>query len=144
MSNEIVAWPPVLWTLRICLVILFAGGSFIALLYLARFFRPKHIRRLVTADLPAFRKVGGTAKLMGQELAINAELDSERDKQLTNLYDRLVTMEEGFDSLSKSVGSVIAEVRTFKEGHDVTSTEERRRVTEGGARAPGESQGNAG
>ena len=133
--DEILLWEPVLWTARITTLILLAAMG-IGLLVSGW--------KLIRGGGRRFRTFSATLEVFGQKLAVNADLDSERDKQITNLSDRLVTMEEGFDSLSKSVGSVITEVRTLKEGHDVTSTEERRGVIEGGAGAPGESQGDAG
>jgi hypothetical protein len=101
--QEIVAWDPLVqigrWVLLL-FAIVFAVGGFVALLYMARFFRPSHAWRLITADLPAWKKVGGSAKLMGQELELNAELDSKRDEQLDLLTKRVEVLENSLAELA--------------------------------------------
>lgn len=54
----VLGWPPVVWALRIALVVALAGCSYVYLLLIAPFFRPANIRRMVRADLPRVRSVG--------------------------------------------------------------------------------------
>jgi hypothetical protein len=72
--GEILSWPPAVWTLRLAFVIVVGGAAWVLLLYSARFLRPKHVWRMLRGELPEFHKVGGTAKLLGQELALQGEL----------------------------------------------------------------------
>ena len=72
--REILGWPPAVWTLRLAFVIVIGGAVWILLLYFVRFLRPKHVWRMMQAELPTFRAVGGSAKVLGQELALQGEL----------------------------------------------------------------------
>lgn len=121
--NELLKWGPLLWTARITMTIILVIASALVIAF---------GWKMLWGGGRKFGKFSGTMELFGQKLAVNAELDSERDKQLANLESRLGTIEEGFDSLSKSVGSVITEIRTLKEDQNVTRVEERRTATEGG------------
>lgn len=92
--DEILRWPPVIWTARAFIVIVVGGGSWTVGLYLARFLRPKHLWRLLTAELPKFKDVSGTMKVLGQELAAHATLDTVRDREIEALDRRLKILEE--------------------------------------------------
>src|SRR5829696_2580567 len=92
--DEILRWPPVIWTARAFIVIVVGGGSWTVGLYLARFLRPKHFWKLITGELPKFKDVGGTMKLFGQELAGHATLDTVRDLEIEALGQRLRRVEE--------------------------------------------------
>src|SRR3954466_1472978 len=72
--DKILGWPPILWTLRASVLIVVGGVSFTIALYLARFLRPKHLWWLLTAELPKFKRVGGSVTVLGQELAASATL----------------------------------------------------------------------
>lgn len=54
----VLGWPPVVWALRIALVVVLAGCSYVYLLLIAPFFRPANIRRMIRADLPRVRSLG--------------------------------------------------------------------------------------
>lgn len=56
--GTVLGWLPVVWVMRIALLVLLAGCSYVYLLLIAPFFRPANIRRLVTADLPRVRGIG--------------------------------------------------------------------------------------
>jgi hypothetical protein len=91
--DEIFAWPPIIWTARAFIVIVVGGGSWTVGLYLARFLRPKHLWRLLIAELPKFKVVSGTMTVFGQELAAHATLDTVRDQQIEALDQRLGKVE---------------------------------------------------
>jgi hypothetical protein len=57
--DKILGWTPILWTARVALFTLIAGGTYVFVLLLARFLRPAHVRRLLTAGLPRIKSVGG-------------------------------------------------------------------------------------
>jgi hypothetical protein len=57
--DEIIGWPPILWTLRLAAFTLIAGGTYVFVLLIARFLRPSHVRSLVLAGLPRIKSVGG-------------------------------------------------------------------------------------
>ena len=87
--KDVFAWVPLIWSSRIFVLVSLWGATLIVTLYLARFLRPSHLKRLVTADLPIFRKIGGEAEVMGQKLAINAELETRREAKLGNTEAQL-------------------------------------------------------
>ena len=131
--NELLAWDPILWTARVFVLIVLAGGSFVTLLYLARFFRPKHIWRLITGDLPEFREVGGSAKAFGQEIAVKGTLDNEQDRQIRAMGEQVARLEE-------RLGSLVQAVEYITDGVDDASP---RQLTEGEG-SPGEGSGKPG
>jgi len=92
--DEILNWPPIIWTARAAIVIVIGGGSWTVGLYLARFLRPKHFWKLVTAEPPEFKTVGGSAKILGQELAATTTLDTVRDREIEALNRRIAALEE--------------------------------------------------
>jgi hypothetical protein len=57
--QPILQWPPILWTLRIVILILLIGGTMVLMLLTARFFRWKHVKALFRAELPQVHSVGG-------------------------------------------------------------------------------------
>ena len=115
--NEILLWPPVLWTARVLLLILLGGGVLTASLYLVRFLRPRNLWALLTAELPAFRRVGGTAKVLGQELTLNAELDERRDLQLQTIARRLEAVETQIEGLDTALGYLLADPEELEDGN---------------------------
>lgn len=92
--EPILEWPPIIWTARAAIVIVVGGGTWTIGLYLARFLRPKHFWRLLTAELPKFKDVSGTMKVFGQELAGHATLDTARDREMEAMGRRLGRVEE--------------------------------------------------
>jgi len=57
--QPILQWPPILWTLRIVILILLIGGTTVLMLLSARFFRWRHVKALFRAELPQVHSVGG-------------------------------------------------------------------------------------
>ncbi|HEX2203087.1 MAG TPA: hypothetical protein VHG91_07305 [Longimicrobium sp.] len=91
--DDVLEWDLLLWVLRgvLLAVTVLAGG--VLVLYLARFFRPRHVWRLLKAELPAFRNVQGTAKLLGQELTLQGEFAEKHGEQLRVLDERVRVVE---------------------------------------------------
>jgi hypothetical protein len=56
--GSVLGWPPLVWAMRVALLVLLAGCSYVYLLLIAPFFRPANIRRMVTADLPRVMRIG--------------------------------------------------------------------------------------
>lgn len=92
--DEILSWPPIVWIARAAIVIVVGGGSWTVGLYLARFLRPKYVWKLITAEPPEFKIVSGSAKILGQELAATATLDTVRDQEIGALNRRVAVLEE--------------------------------------------------
>ena len=67
--GAVLGWPPLVWAMRIALLGLLAGCSYLYLLLIAPFFRPAHVRRLVTAGLPRVLRIG--AKVAGTRGAVH-------------------------------------------------------------------------
>jgi len=108
----------VIWIARAAIVIVVGGGSWTAGLYLARFIRPKHIWKLVTAEPPKFKTVGGSAKILGQELAANATLDTARDRELEALDRRVAILEEQTRDFAAFALKTLESRRTGEDRHD--------------------------
>jgi hypothetical protein len=85
--RHILLWLPLLWTIRFLLLVLTGGILYISTLYLARFLRPANARALFSGGLPALTSVGGTAKVLGQELTLSADID----KQQTDRFSVIAT-----------------------------------------------------
>ena len=101
--KDVFAWAPLLWTSRVFAITVLGGATLIVLLYLARFLRPRHLRTLLTADLPVFRKVGGEAEVLGQKLSLTAELDQDRNHQLELTVSQVAALEAALHNLSATV-----------------------------------------
>jgi hypothetical protein len=56
--GSVLGWPPLVWTMRVALLVLLAGCSYVYLLLIAPFFRPAHVLRMLKADIPRVRKFG--------------------------------------------------------------------------------------
>ena len=56
--GAVLGWLPVVWAMRIALLVLLVGCSYLYLLLIAPFFRPANIRRMVKAGLPRVRTIG--------------------------------------------------------------------------------------
>ncbi|HEX8211866.1 MAG TPA: hypothetical protein VF584_16945 [Longimicrobium sp.] len=91
--GHILLWLPLLWTVRFLLLVLTGGILYISTLYLARFLRPANARALYSGGLPALTRVEGTAKVLGQEVTLNAEIDSQRNDRLTLVEQRVGVLE---------------------------------------------------
>lgn len=56
--GPVLGGPPVVWALRVALLVLLAGCSYVYLLLIAPFFRPAHVLRMLKADIPRVRRFG--------------------------------------------------------------------------------------
>jgi hypothetical protein len=92
--GAVLGWPPVVWALRIALVVTLAGCSYVYLLLIAPFFRPANIRRMVRADLPRVRSLG--AEFAGTRGAV----EFMQEQGTTGLDTRAthVSRKEGVDA----------------------------------------------
>jgi hypothetical protein len=91
--RHILLWLPLLWTIRFLLLVLTGGILYISTLYLARFLRPADARALFSGGLPALTSVGGTAKVLGQELTLSADIDKQQTGRLSVIEQRLHDLE---------------------------------------------------
>jgi hypothetical protein len=89
MTESLLDWMPLLWTLRAVALILLVGGGWCAFLYFLRFVRPKHVRAMWNARLPRIRKFGGT--LIGNDIGL--ELDEGQDEQFEAINRRMSEIE---------------------------------------------------
>lgn len=99
--GAVLGWLPVVWAMRIALLVLLAGCSYVYLLLLAPFFRPANIRRLVKADLP---RVGGIgAEVAGTRGEVHFVQDQPVPKAETALAARAdIRLREGDDDTRRS------------------------------------------
>jgi hypothetical protein len=91
--GHILLWLPLVWALRFLLLVLTGGILYVSTLYLARFLRPANARALYSGGLPALTRVEGTAKVLGQEVTLNAEIESQRNDRLTVVEQRVGVLE---------------------------------------------------
>lgn len=89
--NGVFGWPPVVWSLRIALLVLVAGCTYLYLLLIAPFFRPANVRRMLAADIPRVRSLG--AEFAGTR----GEVEFAQDAKVTALT-------EGSDELARIAG----------------------------------------
>jgi len=125
--GDLLGWPPIFWTARVLIFILLVGGGSILVLLMARFFRPDSIRRMLSARLPEFREVGGSAEILGQKFEATGKLveavelakdaDRIRDQQVEGLATRLTELENGHQSLVRAM-------RVLVEGEDPENGED--------------------
>jgi hypothetical protein len=108
--ERILSWPPIFWTGRIVLLIVLLGGGWTALLYLAGFFRPRHMRALLAAGLPVLRSFSGSAQILGQKIEARATLDGVRDGQMERLDERVTDLEARQQRTVESLKDLVHQV----------------------------------
>lgn len=116
--DEIFRSPVVIWTIRAVLIIVLVAGAWMIALHLARYLRPKHIRRLATADLPEFKDVGGKLTVFGQELTAHATLETARDQEIRALDRRLALLEEQMRDVKQFGGRALPNDHAKEESND--------------------------
>jgi hypothetical protein len=89
-------WIPLLWTLRVSALIVLVVGVLVYLLLAARFFRWKHLKALLRADLPRVRSVGG--ELAGTKATIELA-DAAAEERIASLAARVEALERIVDLL---------------------------------------------
>lgn len=105
--RHLLLWLPLLWTLRFLLLVLTGGILYISTLYLARFLRPVNARALFSGGLPALTSVGGTAKVLGQELTLSADIDKQGADRLSLVEQRLKVLEIRVEQLREVFGPLL-------------------------------------
>ena len=105
----ILLWSPLAWTVRVLLLVHAGGILYISALYLARFLRPTNALILISGGLPDFRRVEGSAKVLGQELTINADLDETKS-------DRIMAVEQRIEELEICVRELTATAALLTNG----------------------------
>jgi hypothetical protein len=76
--GSVLGWPPVVWAMRVALLVLLAGCSYLYLLLIAPFFRPAHVVRMLKADIPRVRKFGAEIAGTRGEVEFERTEDSVR------------------------------------------------------------------
>lgn len=113
----------VVWIARVLLIVLMAGTTFILLLYLARFFRLKHILRMMKGELPGmptgWSMKGGKLKTPMGELEFT-RVDDAQDTQIDAVDKRLRTLEEDVERLTEAVDLISGALE--KDGRHVQGT----------------------
>ena len=71
--NDLWAYPAVYWAARIVLVLLLAVAGWLLLLHCARYFRPRHIRAMLTAELPKVEEFGAEFRGFKATVRFNAQ-----------------------------------------------------------------------
>lgn len=95
--DSVLDWTPLVWALRIATLVVVVDGLGLFTLLTARFFRWNHVKRLVLADLPEVRKLGGQVAGAGATV----ELAEARDGQLAHLERRVEDIRRTLDVLIK-------------------------------------------
>jgi hypothetical protein len=115
--GHILLWPPLVWTVRLLLLVYAGGILYITSLYLARFLRPGNAWALLSGDLPVFARVEGTAKVLGQELTVNADIDEKGGDRLVAVEKRLETLEQRLEGLRWAAGELLEKPDAREEQH---------------------------
>lgn len=95
----IIEWLPLIWTLRISLLIVIAGGAYLYVLLIARFFRWRTIRDMVLADPPKVESVGG--EFAGAKAEVKLSQNSN-ETQIAMMQDRLKGFRQELDQIIAS------------------------------------------
>lgn len=97
MVEEILLWPPVLWTLRLVTLIVLAAIGLAVFLLLARFLRPMHLKAMLMADIPRVSEIGG--EVAGNKIAI--KLDQTQSAQIEALVSQVAVLETNMRRLAE-------------------------------------------
>ena len=103
--SDILAWPPVVWTARLLLVILMGGSAYVFLLFILRFLNWQTIKVMANAAPPQIESVGGEFAGAKAEVKLVAQ-----GRQLTSVEQRLAQLEEQHAALVDAVKQMRAQV----------------------------------
>jgi hypothetical protein len=92
--SHLLSYPSVYWTARLLATVSMAGVTWLLLLMMARFFRPKHILAMLRADLPKIDELRGEFGGMKGAIRFNAQASA-----LSVLEDRIGSVEGATDQL---------------------------------------------
>jgi hypothetical protein len=106
--DELLGWPPILWTLRVFAITLLTGCTYVFVLLVARFLRPSHVRALITASLPRIQRIGG--EFAGTKGEIEFALGQDA---------RVIALEMRVDGLQESVEYLVRRVNSDGTDHGV-------------------------
>lgn len=76
--DRFVGWPPIMWTLRIGILIVVGGGLHVFILLMLRFLRWKTMRAMVLADPPRVESLGGEFAGAKAEVKLSKHVDAEQ------------------------------------------------------------------
>lgn len=116
--GHILLWPPLAWAVRLLLLVYAGGILYITSLYLARFLRPGNVWALLSGDLPVFGRVEGTAKVLGQELTVNANIVEEGGDRLSKVEERVELLEANALDLTRTINQLLARTDAPGGNHD--------------------------
>lgn len=100
--NRFLDWPPILWTLRIGILIVVIGGLHVFLLLVSRFFRWKNIRAMLLADPPRVESLGGEFAGAKAELKL---FQRAQDVQLGQVEQRMEALEAEMRRFARAAGT---------------------------------------
>jgi hypothetical protein len=99
--KRIIEWLPLIWTLRVSLLIVIAGGAYLYVLLIARFFRWGTIRDMVLADPPQVESVGG--EFAGAKAEVKLSQQGQEKRQI-NVGQRVTELEASVRMLLRAQG----------------------------------------
>jgi hypothetical protein len=94
VMSHILNYPGVYWVARILAIVVMAAITWLALLMVARFFRPRHAVAMLRADLPKVDELRGEFGGVKGAIRFNAQASA-----LGVLEDRIGAVEEATDRL---------------------------------------------
>lgn len=97
--HPVLHWLPIVWALRVATLVVLVDGLALFALLTARFFRWRHVKQLVLADLPRVQSVAGG--IGGTRAAV--ELVSGEAEQIAVLSERLAALQRRVDVLVESM-----------------------------------------
>jgi hypothetical protein len=99
--SHIFTYPGVYWIARVMAMVVMLGGTWLIILVLARFFRPKHVVALVRADPPNVEEVGGEFGGLKARVRFNAQASA-----LKVLEHRIIQVEGAVGQLFAITGEL--------------------------------------
>jgi len=94
-------WPPILWTLRVSVLILLSTSTMVFMLLIARFFRWKHLKLLLKAELPRIQSIGGEFGGTKASVQLARQDDDRIEKVLQRMDEWQTRTEEWLRSVTK-------------------------------------------
>lgn len=102
LTDKFLAWPPVLWTLRIAILLGLVAASWVGFLYVLRYLKPANIKALASGKLPRIRSI----ELLGKKVELQSERSEEMEVMLDSLSGRVAQLEQKHHEQSKALEAI--------------------------------------
>lgn len=99
---DLIGWPPILWALRITVLTLLVGTTYVFILLLSRFLRWRVVKSMLLADPPQVDTISGEAAGLKGEIRLTRKVDAQDDQ--------IAALERGLTDLQQVVEGILNEL----------------------------------